>query len=131
MTVLRNPTVVLLLLFGATLIIQLTAFLINRPTGDMVFLAGSVVLAVSSIWYCHPSSSRLLALFKTLAITGCILVINICWFWYIRFPLLNLGENFGQSMLLGFLVFLVLLPLTLLSGIVAFILPSRPASSSV
>ena len=110
--------VVILLVLGA---VQFAAYTHDRETGDTVYIAASLALALCAAWFCRPVQTRLLAFALALPVSAIMLTFYTCWTGFVSDDYLGLTEDYARAPLRG-VATLFVMALTLLSSLLSAVL---------
>lgn len=103
--------------FAVAALLEFGAFALDRSLGGFTYLIVSVLLACLSVWLSCAIQSRLVSIAAASFLSVVLLAGNTYFADFVRNTLLRLGENFGQSAMAGIVLFIVILPLTVLATI--------------
>ena len=116
----KSGFLILLILFMS--ILEVVVFAVERGWGDYFYGFTCIVFTLIAIWKSRQSKGRFISMISGLLMALILLTANTFWMYYVRSSLLNLSDDYGSSDMIGFIVFLMIVPLTLLAAVLSFVL---------
>ena len=118
---------VLLMLFS----LEFAIYGLSRALGDFLFLGVSIILCATVVWFTRINSHRLSALAQGILIALFVLTLNAYWADFVRNQFFDLAEEFGASAMTGVITYLVVLPLSVIAGILSAVLLPKSLNQNV